>query len=1170
MSARPRLHWLGLALLLLLNPALPQSHGEETLVLGVFAYRPVEVVEQAYGPLADYLEQQLPGHRVEIRVLDREQLDEAVRLHQLDLLLTNPVHFELLRQYHSLAGAIATVIRQHRGEPVALLGGTVIALQTRDDITSLHDLRDRTVAVPGTDFLGGYQAIQRELIAEGMPIPGAFSNVVELPDHDHVVHAVLEGRADAGFLRSGVLERLQETGVPGIDRLRVIRRQDLPGFPFAVSTRLYPEWPVVALPHLDERLLTDLSIALLSLRPEHRAAQAAGLYGFKVPSDYHVVDELLRELGLPPYDRPPAITLDDLWRQHQLLVITGAAAAAVVLALLVLAWIQNLRLREQRRRTEAGSLLLRKTTAQIPGMVYQFQMLPDGTPRFRYLSAGARALFGRDPESVLRDAELVVSLIHPEDRARFVESLQRSARDLTDWHEELRVRHPDRGLIWVETHSTPERLPDGGTLWHGYLSDVTQRRAIQDALRRSEALLRTTGHIAGVGGWEYDLANETLVWTPEMPRILGLPDDHRPTLDETTRHCHPQNRAELERLLHDAMTRGDAYDREFRWITADGETIWARTICVPEQSAGRVTRLNGVFQDITDRKEAEDALRRSAMVFENTRDGVTITDSQAIIIAVNRAFSQITGYPASEALGKSPAILQSGYQDKAFYRHMWQQLLETGHWQGEIRNRRRDGKIYPVLLTIDAVPGADGSPEFYVGVFTDLAELRESQRRVEYLAHHDSLTGLANRTLLESRLTRIAERIQQHGGHAAVLLIDIDGFKHVNDSLGLSMGDRLLVLVAERLKERLPKGHDLARTGGDEFVILMASVDRPEHAAAIAGDTLAWLREPIRLDQSREVFVTASIGISLCPEDGTDPEALLRNADSAMFKAKELGRNTFQFYTEALTQAAVRRLSLETRLRRAVKSDEFVLHYQPQVRISDGRVVGVEALLRWQDPDLGLIPPDEFIPVAEETGLITQVGEWVLRTACRQMRQWLADRNGPDTVAVNLSPRQFQLQDMPALVGSILQSTGLAGRHLDLEITETALMEQGPDAARILHDLKALGVRISIDDFGTGYSSLAYLQQFPVDKLKIDQSFVQKIPDTLGAAEIAATIIAMGRNLGLGVVAEGVETAAQLEFLRNQDCGFYQGYLANRPVRAQELREWLAARTESAIGIPAG
>ncbi|AGA33740.1 diguanylate cyclase/phosphodiesterase (GGDEF & EAL domains) with PAS/PAC sensor(s) [Thioalkalivibrio nitratireducens DSM 14787] len=1157
-------------MLLLLVTPLPGSHAEETLVLGIFAYRPAEVVERAYGPLAEYLDEQLPRHRFEIRVLDRERLDEAVRLHQLDLLLTNPVHYELLRQYHSLAGAIATVIRLHQGEPVALLGGTVITLRTRDDITSLRDLRDKTVAIPGTEFLGGYQAIQRELIVEGMKIPDTFLDVIELTDHDHVVHAVLAGRADAGFLRSGVLERLQETNTPGIDRLHVLRRQDLPGYPFQVSTRLYPEWPLVALPHLDERLLTDISIALLSLRPEHPAAQAAGLYGFKVPSDYHVVDDLLRELGLPPYDRPPTITLEDLWRQHQLLLMTGAAAAALVLALLMLAWIQNLRLREQRRRTEASGRLLRKITAQIPGMVYQFQMLPDGTPRFRYLSAGARALFGHDTESVREDAEQAISLIHAEDRAQFVESVQRSARDLTDWREELRLQNPDRGLIWVETHSTPERLPDGSTVWHGYMSDVTQRRAIQDALRRSEALLRTTGHIAGVGGWEFDLASETLVWTPEMTRILGLPDDHRPTLDETTRYCHPQNRPELERLLQDAMTRGHSYDREFRWITAKGETIWARTICVPEQTAGRVTRLNGVFQDITDRKEAEDALRRAAMVFENTRDGVTITDAQGSIIAVNQAFTRITGYPASEVLGKSPGLLKSDHQDNAFYRGIWRQLTETGHCQGEVTNRRRNGEIYPVLLTIDAVPGTDGSPEFYVGVFTDLAELRESQRRADYLAHHDSLTGLANRVLLESRLTEVTERIQQHGGHAAVLLIDIDGFKHVNDSLGLSMGDRLLVRIAERLEARLPRGHHLARTGGDEFVILMERTDRPENAAAMARDTLAWIREPMSLDHSREVFMTASIGISLCPEDGVDPEALLRNADSAMFKAKELGRNTFQFYTEALTHAAIHRLSLETRLRRAVQNDEFVLHYQPQVRISDGRVVGVEALLRWQDPDIGLVFPDEFIPVAEETGLITRIGEWVLQTACRQMQEWLSNGHGPDTVAVNLSPRQIQLNDTPALVDGILQSTGLAGRHLDLEITETALMEQGPDAARILHDLKALGVRISIDDFGTGYSSLAYLQRFPVDELKIDQSFVQKIPDTSGAAEIAATIIAMGRSLGLTVVAEGVETDAQLEFLRNHNCGVYQGYLASRPVPALVLQQWLTVRTDSAIGDPTG
>ncbi len=545
---------------------------------------------------------------------------------------------------------------------------------------------------------------------------------------------------------------------------------------------------------------------------------------------------------------------------------------------------------------------------------------------------------------------------------------------------------------------------------------------------------------------------------------------------------------------------------------------------------------------------ANTRLRQAAAVFESTREGVLVTDLTGRILTVNRAFTDITGYSEGEVLGRNPRLLRSSRQAPAFYQAMWASIETNGHWQGEIWNRRKSGDIYPEILNISTVYDGQGQPSHYVGVITDISQLKESQAQLERLVHYDPLTDLPNRRLVESRLQHALAKAGRQDHLVAVLFIDLDRFKDVNDSLGHPIGDELLQALAKRLTSRLRAEDTLARLGGDEFLVLVEDLVRPGDAATVAQTMLRELERPFSLPSGAEIYAGASIGISLYPNDGRSVTDLIKHADVAMYKAKNEGRSTYRFYTPGLTSAANERLALEARLRRALLNDELVLHYQPQIESDTGRLIGCEALVRWHCPEEGLILPGRFIPLAEETGLIVPLGEWVLSTACAQGRRWLGAGLSDLVMTVNLSGRQLRRPDLVPTIAEILKQTQLPPDRLKLELTESTIMGQGDQAVELLQALKSLGVRLSIDDFGTGYSSLAHLKRFPIDELKVDRSFVKDIPEDTNDMEIAATIIAMARNLKLRVIAEGVETQSQLEFLTSHGCHACQGFLFGRPV----------------------
>ena len=716
---------------------------------------------------------------------------------------------------------------------------------------------------------------------------------------------------------------------------------------------------------------------------------------------------------------------------------------------------------------------------------------------------------------------------------------------------EERIVYPDGREAVLDTLKTPFTYESGLTGLIGVSREITSLKDAEAALLASQASLERAQAVARTGSWQFDLLNGELTWSTETYRIFGLAAGTPVTYASFLDRVYPEDRPRVDAAWQAAI-RGATYEVQHR-IVVDGSIRWvserAEFSCDP---SGRVLAGLGTVQDITQQKLAEDKLKQAAAVFENTAEAVLITDVDHRIVAVNRAFTLITGYSAEEAVGRRPTLLSSGRQNAGFYASMWQTVSSTDHWRGEIWNRRKNGEIYPELLTLSTVRDEEGFITNFVGVFSDISQMKQAEAQLQHLAHYDALTDLPNRVLLNLRLEHGVERVRRTGEMMAALFMDIDRFKNVNDSLGHPVGDELLVEIARRLRGRIRAEDTLARLGGDEFVMLLDRVQRPDDVANFAREVIDLMNQPFHLADGQEVFVGASIGISLFPNDNDDHLQLIRNADAALYEAKAAGRNVYRFYTEALTFAAQERLALEVALRRALERKEFVLHYQPVIAVASGYTIGVEALVRWVHPVEGLIGPARFIPVAEETGLITTLGVWVLEEACRQGRAWL-DEGRVLSVAVNISSRQFSDGTLVGAVRRALDTTGFPASMLTLELTESAVMENSDRAVEVLEQLKMIGVRFSIDDFGTGYSSLAYLKRFPVDALKIDRSFVADIAEDENDRMIVATVVAMARQLQLEVIAEGVETPVQLEFLSQLGCSACQGYLFGHPVSAADF-----------------
>lgn len=726
-------------------------------------------------------------------------------------------------------------------------------------------------------------------------------------------------------------------------------------------------------------------------------------------------------------------------------------------------------------------------------------------------------------------------------------------------HHETWVTYPDDRQVLLDIIKTPIWSSQGHIL--GIIStgrDITARYQIEEELRQSQAMLRLViDNIPQLIFWK-DKSGIYLGCNQNYSQKIGLSSPFeimgKTDADLMAHHQYPGETffTVLNQCVN--LEGGARYQQVESYIDPNGMPVWFEINKIPLHSVqGEVIGVLGSFEDITELKRVEEKLKQSVKVLENSAEAIVITDAQSHILLVNKSFTEITGYSEAEVLGKRPAILKSGKHDEQFYQKMWRSINEVGHWEGEIWNRRKDGEIYPEWLHISVIKDEiAGEVTNYLAIFSDITLRKRTEQRLVYLAHYDDLTGLPNRALFYERVSRALYHAQQHSGLVAVMFLDLDRFKYVNDTWGHVIGDLLLKEVAYRLAECLNKTDTVARLGGDDFAIVLEHVKNTKEIALIAQTVLNVMLSPFYL-QGHETFVTASIGISFYPNDGEDVDTLLKNADAAMYRAKERGRNNYQFFISQMNVHAHERMLLETKLRYALERSEFVLYYQPQLHLASGLIVGAEVLLRWQHPEMGLVLPYHFVSLAEETGLIVPIGEWVLRYTCLQHQQWRDQGKPILRMSVNLSSRQFQRSELVKDVARVVDSTDVDPNLLELELTESTLMQDVDMANKILHQFKEMGIHLAIDDFGTGYSSLSYLKRFPIDKLKIDQSFVRDIPMDKDDMTITRAIVALARSLNLTVIAEGVETLAQQAFLKSLRCDEIQGFLIGRPLPAEDF-----------------
>jgi diguanylate cyclase (GGDEF)-like protein/PAS domain S-box-containing protein len=796
----------------------------------------------------------------------------------------------------------------------------------------------------------------------------------------------------------------------------------------------------------------------------------------------------------------------------------------------------------------------RSIVTQVPGAV--FRARAGGSIDF--VSDAIETIAGYPARRFIGAAsERWVDLICPEDRRSYWRLVREAVLAQSAYAIEYRIVDAFGIERWVLESGRPA-LGEAGFWIDGIISDISERKYNE---MRIEGLLAEQGAVLDnvMFGILHVRERHVVSTNRRFDELFGYREGDLvgdplavlfPSVDDFERG---------EAACMPVLTSGRDFTGELQFRRSDGSLFWCmvsgRMLDPEHPDEGSIW----VFADVSERRAAEEKLRLWATVLEHIADGAMVLDPDGRIVAINPAYTRITGYTEADKLGGWSRLARHGNGgaggDDGTAAAIWRELEESGFWRGELRSLRKDGEAYLESLTVSAVRDEQDAITHYVCVFSDITTVRQSQDQLDHLAHHDPLTGLPNRLLFHDRLQHAMARAARASRQLAVMFIDLDRFKNVNDTLGHHVGDELLKQVAGMLSACLREGDTLARLGGDEFIVLLEDVDGAHGAGLVAEKLMRLFERPI-LVSDYELFVTGSVGISLFPQDATDLNMLIRNADLAMYQAKARGRNGYQLYAPSMEGEGIERLRLEALLRRAIEKDEISLAYQPQVEIDSGRLLGVEALVRWHSPELGQVPPSRFVALAEDIGFIGQLGDWVLEHACRQMVSWEAAGLAVPKMAVNLSGRQFDRGSVAPQVARVLADTGLAPQRLQLEVTESVIMNTG-DALQYINDLHAIGVGLAIDDFGTGYSSLAYLKQLPVQTLKIDRSFIRDITGGITSdandEAIAIAIIQLGKSMNLSVIAEGVETSEQAAFLLRHGCNHAQGYLYGKPVAADKL-----------------
>lgn len=728
-------------------------------------------------------------------------------------------------------------------------------------------------------------------------------------------------------------------------------------------------------------------------------------------------------------------------------------------------------------------------------------------------------------------------------------------------NEEEVIYSDDGHSEFIETTKTPIYDSNGAVLGVlGIGHDITERRKAQHRLEISERNLVEAQRISKLGSWELDVPTGALHWSDEVYSIFGLDKTHHDnTYENFIEAIHPEDRELVDREFKESLANKSRYSILHRLKPQSGLVKYVLERGESEYDGDNPIRTIGTVQDVTEQVESERRLKLMSQAINQSPISVVVTDLKGSITYVNDSFEQITGFSRAEVIGRNASVLGAELTPKHIYQEMWRALLAGESYTCDIRNKKKSGEIFWERAHFSPVLNDQGELFSYLSVKEDISEQKQQEQKIIYQANYDVLTDLPNRFLCMDRLEYLLNEAKREGNKLALLFVDLDDFKKVNDSLGHDVGDKLLVQTASRVKELVRQGDTVGRLGGDEFVVIFNGVERVEDVHPLVEKILASLKAPFAID-GRELVVTASVGVAIYPDDTDsriDPSELLRKSDAAMYHSKSSGRNTYSFYTEAMNENIARRLELEEQMHGALKRDEFSLLYQPKIDLSDGSVMGVEALVRWSNPVLGSVSTPEFIALAEQNGFIVDIGRFVIEVALQQMAQWRISK--PDfNVAINLSPRQFREPSLVPFLREQIEANSLDSGCVEMEITEGVLLSGHEYVANALAALNDLGVRIAMDDFGTGYSSLSYLRSYPFDVLKIDRSFVTDIAFDDADRKLINAAVAMGHSMGLRVVAEGVETEAQASHLREIGCDYAQGYLYSRPVAADDITRMLS------------